>query len=179
MKEVLSAFSTEFFRPLITLLLPGGIAIGPYFIALMLKWPRFYGMVDANHTESALVLFLIALFVGLVIEDLGGRFEANVLDEKEKRTSKDFEDVWWKYLTNTFDDKLPGRRYLSALVMRLKFELGASIALLLVVPGLWFVNVPDRLSCLMSFGAIVLSIYLGGFEAPSTHRLLRSSRAAS
>lgn len=178
MKDIFSAFGTEVFRPLVTLILPGAVAVAPYFVGLMQKWMTFYTSVDANHTETAFLLFLLALFVGLVIEDIGAQIEDKILDERKKAKDTTFEQIWWAYLTCVFPIEPPGRRYLRALVMRLKFELGASVGLVLSIPGVLFVidlGVLTRLGIVL--GASLVAGYLGCVEAPSTHDLLANVRA--
>jgi len=178
MKEVFSAFGNEVFRPLVTLVLPGAIAIVPYFIALMQKEQRFWESVSANHTETALMLALASLFWGMVIEDVGTRFEAKILDERAKRANKDFLQVWYDYLRCVFPTEPPGRRFLRALVLRLKFELGAAVALIVAIPGvLLAVELPIHWRLWISGGAVVLALYLGWIEAPATHEVLSKLRA--
>jgi hypothetical protein len=175
MKDVLSAFGSEVFRPLVTLVLPGAVTITPYFIALIQRWPGFYLLAAANHTEAAFVLLFAALFLGLVIEDIGARIETE-FDELAKKNS-DFEEIWFSYLTYTFEREPPGRNYVRALVIRLKFELGSGIALLLAIPGVFLVVLPyPAADWWISAVLVLLSGYLGFFEARATHGTLAKVR---
>jgi hypothetical protein len=70
MKELFSAFSAAVFYPLVSLVMPGLAAISGWFVLLVAK-PGFRCLVDRNHTETALMLMLLSIFVGTVIDDMG------------------------------------------------------------------------------------------------------------
>ena len=142
MKDVFSAFGNEVFRPLVTLLLPGAIAFSTWFTCLLQRYAGFYGVVNGNRTESSLVLVLVMIFVGLVIEDVGSRWESRLDHKLNASTNGAFDATWLAYLRLAFQTEPTGRRYLRALVMRLKFELSAFIALLISAPGLWWMDIP-------------------------------------
>jgi len=70
-----AAFQSEVFRPLVTLLIPGGLGISSWVLVLFWKYPNLHNLVSNNHTEAALILFFVTTAVGIIIEDLGSRFE--------------------------------------------------------------------------------------------------------
>jgi hypothetical protein len=58
MKEIFSAFGSEVFRPLATIVIPGAMAISTWFVVLLQRFPSFRNLAEANHTETALLLAL-------------------------------------------------------------------------------------------------------------------------
>jgi hypothetical protein len=130
-------------------------------------------VVTRNHTETAFVLMLISIFVGTVIDDLGIRIENQWLDRRrEQRTSGSHSKEWWAYLCKTFDVEPSGRRHLRKLVVRLKFELGVPIGLVLALPAVWLnVSMLYRWSALTTMLGGVLGAYLFS-EAAATHEVL-------
>jgi hypothetical protein len=86
MKELFSAFNTDFFRALTTLIIPGALAVSTWSIQLVLTFGPLKNLIKDNHVESALVLFIAVVFVGLVIEDIGARIES-LLDTQRTGTN--------------------------------------------------------------------------------------------
>jgi hypothetical protein len=174
MKEVFSAFGTEIFRPLITLVLPGVAALSSWFL-LAMKNAKIYALVNNNHTEATFVLVMIALFMGLVAEDIGSRIERSFDSRRDRMTDGAHMREWWAYLRLAFEVEPAGRRHLRNLVARLKFELGIPVGLLICIPGIWMLD----LSYKWSFGLTILGVVVGLYlfcEAVATHRVLASLR---
>ena len=176
MKELFSAFGSAVFFPLVSLVLPGLTAIAPWFVFLMGS-PDFQDMVKQNHTETAFVLMLISIFVGIVLDDIGIRIESIWLDRQRDARTKGLHFVeWWAYLRKPFEIEPSGRRHLRNLVARLKFELGVSVALVLAVPGIWLNGATlYRPALIISAGAVALFVYLL-IEAAATHDALGTLR---
>jgi len=176
MKELFSAFGAAVFYPLVSLVLPGLTAISTWFVYLM-GWPGFCGLVGRNHTESAFVLMLLAIFTGTVIDDLGMRLESSWLDQRrEARTQGLHSKEWWAYLRKPFDLEPSGRRHLRKLVARLKFELGVPIGFVMAAPALWFNPLLDhRRALLVTALVAVVGAYLC-WEASATHEVLGELR---
>src|SRR5688572_22339624 len=124
MKDALSAFGSEIFRPLSTVVLPGAFALTPSLIAALYEFSGFRHMVADNHAEAVAAFIVAAVFSGLVCEDIGARLES-WLDAK---AGADHEVVWYSYLRQALRIEPVGHRYLRTLVLRLKFELGCSAA---------------------------------------------------
>src|SRR5713226_7747645 len=59
MKEVFSAFGSEIFRPLVSLILPGVAALSGWFL-LAMKNDKLYALVNNNHTEATFGLVIRA-----------------------------------------------------------------------------------------------------------------------
>jgi len=176
MKELFSAFGSAVFFPLVSLVLPGLTAIAPWFVWLMGS-AGFQKMVQQNHTETAFVLMLISVFVGIVLDDIGIRIESLWLDRRRDSRTKGLHLAeWWAYLRKPFAIEPSGRRHLRNLVARLKFELGVPVALVLGVPGIWLNRATgSKAAFLMTAGAVALLVYLLT-EATATHDTLGKLR---
>jgi hypothetical protein len=172
MKELFSAFSAAVFYPLVALVLPGLTAISGWYV-LLAQGTVVKGVVTRNHTETAFVLMLLAIFVGTVIDDLGMRIETLWLDPgRERRTNGDHSAEWWAYLRKPFAIEPSGRRHLRRLVARLKFELGVPIGFAITLPSLWINStVPYRSAFIVSLLGMCLSLYLL-WESTATHDIL-------
>jgi hypothetical protein len=172
MKELFSAFSAAVFYPLVALVLPGLTAISAWFVYLAEQQP-LRGIVSRNHTETAFVLMLLAIFVGTVIDDIGMRVETLWLDERrERRTSGHHSEEWWGYLRKPFSIEPSGRRHLRRLVARLKFELGVPIGFVMTSPALWLnQGVSSRVAIILCAIGVCVCSYLV-FESAATHEAL-------
>lgn len=136
--------SREIIRPLITLAIPGGVAIAPY--VYLLHTNATVVNLWENH-ETALIFFLlvISLAVGLLLEDIGSEIENFFFDCVEKN-----DPTWNKYLKKPSYSELKdlgtnqegtyitetNKDYIRSIVLRLKFELGMFIAIVFAIPGL-------------------------------------------
>ena len=176
MKELFSTLSATVFYPLVSVVLPGLTAISGWFV-LFAQRPPFQGLVSRNHSETAFVLMLIAIFVGTVIDDLGMRIESRWLDQaRERRTGGLHSQEWWAYLRKPFATEPTGRRHLRRLVARLKFEIGVPLGVVATVPAVW-INpaVSGAWASSITVLAICLSTYLLA-EASATHDILGKLR---
>jgi hypothetical protein len=93
MPNFFSAFTSEVFRPLVTLLTPGAIAISTWFVSLLWCFQDLRTLVYNNHAEVGLVLVLAMTFVGLVLEDMGARVETWMDSHRETQRGMQF-DNW-------------------------------------------------------------------------------------
>ena len=170
MKDLFTALGSAVFFPLVSLVLPGLTAIASWFLFFM-RSDRFQALISHNHTETAFVLMLISVFVGIVIDDLGLRLESLWLDrQRDARTKGLHFAEWWEYLRKPFEIEPSGRRHLRMMVIRLKFELGVPIGVVLGLPGVWL-NATVGSAGLISALALSLGVYLL-IEAASTHEEL-------
>ena len=178
MPNFFSAFTSEVFRPLVTLLIPGAIAISTWFVGLLWHFHDLRTLVYNNHTEVGLLLVLAMTFAGLVLEDMGARVESHLDSRKDKQDGKHFHN-WYAYLRTAFKADPIGRRYVRTLVLRLKFEFGIAFAMLSAGAGLlWLLHMGlsgkvvtiCELICVCFMG-------LGLIEGCSTHDTLAKNRA--
>ena len=178
MPNFFSAFTSEVFRPLVTLLIPGAIAISTWFIGLLWHFHDLRTLVFNNHAEVGIVLVLAMTFAGLVLEDMGARVETCFDSRKGKQDGK-HSDNWYAYLRSAFKADPIGRRYVRSLVLRLKFELGIAFAMVSAGAGLlWLWSM--GLSCKAVLIAELLCVLFtawGFLEGWSTHDTLAKNRA--
>jgi hypothetical protein len=178
MPNFFSAFTSEVFRPLVTLLIPGTIAISTWFVGLLWHFHDLQTLVHNNHAEADLVLVLAMTFVGLVLEDMGARVESWMDSRRDEQSGKQF-DNWYAYLRTAFKADPIGRRYLRTLVLRLKFELGTAFAMLSAGCGLlwlWHMGLNGTVVVVSELLCTVFAV-LGFLEAWSTHDTLARNRA--
>jgi hypothetical protein len=178
MPNFFSAFTSEVFRPIVTLLIPGAIGISTWFIALIWHFPVLRELVRNNPAETGLVLLLVMIFAGLVLEDVGARYET-WLDRKADKRNGDHSKNWNKYLRTSFLAEPIGRRYVRTLVLRLKFELGVAFSMMSAALGLlWLAH--QGLSwrvVLVNEGICLLFAIWGLSESSKTHEVLADNRA--
>lgn len=178
MPNLFSAFTSEVFRPLVTLLLPGAIAISTWFIGLLWQFPELKKAVFENHTETGLVLVLAMTFAGMILEDMGTRLESALDSRRERQTGTHLAN-WNAYLRTAFSTDLIGRRYIRTLVLRLKFEFGTAFAMLIAGMGtlwLWSMGLSCKLAIVSLGLCVVFALWLF-FEGSCTHELLAKNHA--
>jgi len=179
MPNFFSAFASEVFRPIVTLLIPGAIGISTWFIALLWSFPDLKDLVSKNHAEAGLVLLLAMIFAGLVLEDFGARWEKRLDDQANKQTDQLHLSQWYQYLRTAFRADPTGRGYLRALVLRLKFELGTAFAMVsAALGGIWLALVGLGWKAAMVTELVCIAFVMWSlWEACETHQLLAQTRA--
>jgi len=179
MPNFFSAFTNDAFRPLATLLIPGVIGISTWFVALMWQFPKLHDLVTQNHTESGFVLFLVTVFAGIVLEDIGARWEFQLDAWADERTKNEHGKNWVRYLQTAFKSDPVGRRYARTLVLRLKFELGTAFAMVCAALGLiWLATLGLGFwaTSLLELLCFVFTVWPLK-EAKDTHKVLSKTRA--
>jgi hypothetical protein len=177
MPNFFSAFSYDVFRPLVTLLIPGAIAISTWFIRLLWHFGDLRKLVSSKHAETGFVLFFAITLAGLICEDLGAHVETR-FDTKVNAHDQKHLDNWYAYLRTAFVVSPIGRRYIGTLVLRLKFELGTGFGALSAGLGmfwLWYLGLRCSLLISGEFVCILLAFYVF-FEGWSTHNSLAINR---
>ena len=180
MPNFFSAFTTDVFRPLATLLIPGAIGVSTWFIALVWHFVTLRDVVTRNHTDTGFVLLLVTVFAGMVFEDFGARWEVQLDRWADRRTANQHTRDWWKYLQTVFKSDPVGRRYARALVLRLKFELGVAFGMVSAGLGLiWLAALGLQFATVAAIGFLCLAFTAWGLtEATETHKVLSKTRAA-
>ena len=161
MRELFSAFNSEVFRPLMTLFAPGAIALTPWVIGLMQRFPWFYSLINDNRTEATLMLTLIALISGMLLEDFGSHLESRIFDKAlNAETNGRHMTDWDRYLRIVYETEPIGAKYIRSILLRMKFELGMSTALLIAAAGVFATTLapwPDAtVICSSAFGMAAL-----------------------
>src|ERR1700741_2054858 len=98
MKELFAAFNADFFRALTTLIIPGALAVSTWSVHLVLTFERLKKLVGKNHLETAFLLFIVVIFIGLVIEDIAARIESQLDTRADGKTHGKHTEEWYEYL---------------------------------------------------------------------------------
>ncbi|WP_287736145.1 hypothetical protein [Microcystis sp. M113S1] len=87
--------SREIIRPLITLAIPGGVAIAPY-VYLLHSNDTVRGFWTTHEVAMIFFLLVISLAVGLLLEDIGAEIEKFYRDQFDPTGN-----TWNNYLKKT------------------------------------------------------------------------------
>jgi hypothetical protein len=163
--DVSSAFKSEVFRPLATVLLPGAIAIAPYVLLVNFYNPpieRFWH--DYPGLFSAITIGA-ALSVGMILENLGSRIESELWDVLVSKETDCHQEDWYRFLALAPTQERIGHRYLRTITLRMKFELGFGLALFVMWFGMLWLDAARTLWAydtviLLSAIVLALSAYL-------------------
>ena len=138
-------FKTEVYRPVVTIVIPGIVALAPFAYLFEEAYPHFVVFAKDFQSLAAIACLLAVIAAGFLLEDLGSLLESRVLDKFHSDKDQMLED-WYDYLRLAFETEPIGARYISSVVFRFKFELSFGIALLIAEVGciiLKFTTVPD------------------------------------
>jgi hypothetical protein len=177
MPNFFSAFTTDVFRPIATILIPGAIAISTWFIGVVWHFGAIRALTS-NHTETSLVLLLAMIFGGMVVEDVGSTYEDQLDNLANAATDGKHKGEWNAYLRLVFKDSPVGRRYLGTLVLRLKFELGIAFSMLSAGLGLlWLLYLGLNETTFVWTALVCIGFTVWGLcEARKTHGVLAKTR---
>ena len=163
--DAVAPLKNDVFRPLVSLVVPGAVAIAPW---THLAISHVQGVEDFwKQHDAAFVALLVltVLTVGLILEGVGALVESAVFDAiLAKKRARHVAD-WKAYLQLKMGDEFVGQRYLRTMVTRLKFELPMVPALISFTIGLVRVQQLDNTFSHAGFpyavaGLIALTIYL-------------------
>ena len=168
--DLISAFKSELFRPLTTIVVPGGFAVGPWLLAAMERDPELARAAMDVPGASVPVCLAVIIAAGFVLENLGARIE-HVWDKrlqresKKKENQKTHDDKWHEYLQLETKDEIIGQRYLQTIVVRMKFELAFGPALVIGALGMFDYNLASHEWSWLSFwcafcATLALAAYL-------------------
>lgn len=174
MKDIFAAFGSEVFRPMMTILLPGLVAISTLLVGLFQRFDTLQHLADTKRLETGLAVFFIALACGEIVEDFGSRIESR-FDDRLKEKCDHFKADWYDYLSLSFEHDPVGRGYIRSLVIRLKFEFGLALGLCGCALGLWFTLLPTYWRLGLTAPCALLAYFLYR-EAEDTHELLAEVR---
>lgn len=170
---------TTLSRSILTVLIPGLIAICPWLLAIVQNTPATLGFGTFNTLANALV-FCAAAVAGSICERIGTSLEFRWDHERDGEYAV-FEN-WYSYLCNTGEKEPVAFRYLSRLVTSLYFELGMFVAgpsFIIGAAVLASLRFPAW-SVLFGIAGLVLAIaggYFFYYQARDTHLLLCKTRA--
>jgi len=150
--------------------------MAPWLIGLLQRRQEFYSLVSEHHTASGLSLALVAVILGMFLEDLGSRFESRHFDKLlDSATGGKHSENWQKYLRTAFKLEPVGARYIRNILLRMKFELGMALALVLVAFGVFSTTLDLWISGVLAISACALACLLYD-EARTSHRVLSTTR---
>jgi hypothetical protein len=184
--DLISAFKSELFRPLATILVPGTIAFSPFLVVAVHYNPELPAFWNRHGAAFAALFVMAVTSVGFVLENVGTRIEKGWdahLSSIEPRHMRD----WLRYLQLDLRDEVVGQRYLRGVVTRMKFELACAPALLIGSLGLVWANALlnrwrwGGVLLLVSFAVLTSAFLLyeshsSAKVAASTRRLILTSR---
>jgi hypothetical protein len=164
----------EGFRNLVAIVVPGGISIAPYLLLATYYFPPLRkAFSEYQLLISALVLFLV-IAAGHILENLGSMIEARIWDSMLEGRSKEHLTTWRKFLLLAPRHECIAHGYLRTILLRMKFELSTSIALIIAWMGtMWL----DAKMVLLSPGAVtVMSSVVLGLAAYLVWESLQSAK---
>lgn len=182
--EKLSSLNFTFDKVLLQIVIPGLIAIFPWFLLFIHSHPNAKNYLIANPSIIITTLIFLSLIAGTILENLGGRFEVLYLDYKNSKKDSEYEEIWKKFLLLKYTGEEPiGHRYIRNILHRMKFELSAGVALIPMQIGLIILNNQRPIfenhvqTCiLIIFFPLAICLYLLFVEAPSSSKVLADTR---
>lgn len=167
---------TELSRSLLTILIPGLVAVSPWLLALVQYTPATLGF-GSYGTLAHAMLFSLVVVVGSVFQGLGSFLE--VRWDKEREGEFEVKECWFAYLASSSSPV--GHRYLSRLVTLLYFEIGMFQAVVPFAIGaallaqLRFPQLSPWLCLLTPLVVSVPTVYFY-WQARCTHKALCETR---
>jgi hypothetical protein len=176
MKELTATFQSEVFRPVVTLVIPGFYGISTLSIVFWQRVPGLHRYVNDLPGLAATIMLLVVLTCGLVAEEIGARIELHFDNLLEKTPGyENHIGEWYDYLRLAFDKEPVGHRYLRTLVLRLKFELGMTVASVPFAIGAFWIEISFAWRLGIFASAAILALYLW-FEARQGDKALSKLR---
>jgi hypothetical protein len=162
--DILDAFKSEVFLPLVTLIVPGAIAIAPYPIVTGHYVPKVQLFWNEHSSGFVAILVVSVIASGLILENIGSLIESHLWDRKIGNQDKTHSATWNSYLKLETSDEIVGQRYLRTIPVRLKFELSMIPALLFLWLGLLWVNCLYHMWSLWGFALVTVFVFaLNGY----------------
>lgn len=138
--DITSPFKSEIFRPLVTLVIPGAVALAPYILVVSYYFPQVVTFWNEHPSAFVAILVVCVVATGLFLENLGSTIEWNVFDEILDRRDSSHKSDWEEYLQLWLMDEVVGQRYLRQSLIRMKFELSMIPSLFFFLCGLLWAN---------------------------------------
>ncbi len=162
--DLVSGLKNELFKPLVTLAVPGSVALGPYIMVVCARVPQALAFWKEHDGAFSAAVVVAVLAAGLLLEDVGARIETSQWDPRLRKQLAASSDEWHAYLRLRTGEEVVGQRYLRTIVTRMKFELAMSVALVLHALGLCWLNAlhPTLTLCEMA-GVAIAAIGLGAY----------------
>ncbi len=134
--DLAAPLKTEVLRPLVTLIVPGTLAVGPYVFVLGAFVPAQWRFSTAHPQAFAGLIVLSIIAAGFILDDTGSILERSAIDPLVQRRRPNHTMQWKAYLQLQLKDELVAQRHLRSQLTQLKFELGMGQALVVFWGGL-------------------------------------------
>lgn len=181
--EKITSLNLSLDKAVIQILIPGMLAVTPFLFLLLDTLPPLKLYLINNQTVLITTFTLLGVAAGMIVDNIGGRFEVHVIDKSLKDKFPFFESDWAKFLCITYEHEPVGHRYLRNMLFRMKFELSTGIALILMAIGsaiiacrfgLFANSFWSTIFCLIM--QLLISSYLLFIEAKSSAKILAKTR---
>jgi hypothetical protein len=157
--EKLTSLGLNFDRVLIQLIIPGMVAVFPYFIIYLDNFAEDKNFLLKNPTILVTALTILSLIVGIILENIGSTIEVKWYDKKNEKKFTDYIGTWEKFLKLNYEGNEPnGHRYLRNILLRMKFELSFGVALMPFAVGLIILDQQHLL--ISSFKLKIFMLYI-------------------
>ena len=162
---------TTLTRSLLTVLIPGLVAVAPWLVWLVQYTSATFG-ADENPVLANALIFALVVVAGSTCEGLGTYLEHRWDERLENQYQ--VRDHWIRYLSYSGEREPVAFRYLSRLVTTLYFELSMLFATPSFVAGatlLAAMRFPDQRCWIIPFGIAIAGTFIAyfRFQARQTH----------
>jgi hypothetical protein len=185
--EKLTSLNLTFDRVLIQLITPGLLASLPFILLFFDARPdvRDFFLQDSKGLLVTSIV-VVALVMGIILENIGSRIEVNIYDNRLAHQRKDYFETWEKFLLIQYQGQEPiGHRYLRNILFRMKFELSTGAGLIIMTGGLALYNMDHVIFKSLIVNVTIVyalpiatSIYLLIFEGFRSAEVLAECRKA-
>jgi hypothetical protein len=165
-------------RSVLTVFVPGVVAISPWLLALVQHTSATLGFEEAP-TLAHTMLFAVVVVVGTVCQGFGSYMESAW--DKQRDAELQVTENWYAYLARPLEHEPVGYRYLSRLVTTMYFELSMAFALPFFVAGAFVLAIlrfPNFYWLAATIATILFPTTIGFFcwQASDTHRRICETR---
>jgi hypothetical protein len=184
--DKLTSLNLTFDKILIQLVIPGFVAICPWFFLALQFHQQTKAFLASNNSASITLIACLSLIAGLIIENFGSFIEVHVYDNlnqnKDDADFKDYDAIWRKYLQLSYEFEPIGQRYIRNILMRMKFELSMGVSMIIFNIGLFCLSSYVKMfdTCFSKLITllipILLSIYLIVVEGYKSSKVLTVTR---
>lgn len=167
-------------RSLLVILVPGGVAVSPWFIWVALSSSEVLSIYDKYPIVLNTLAVAAFVIIGSIFEGVGTHFE--VYWDNKVDLALDLRENWYAYLAKVCATEPVGFRYISRMATTMYFELSMMLASVLfwagVVTGIVSWN-PTNAGCysVLCVGFAVGSVAYFYWQARCSHRVLCEARA--
>jgi hypothetical protein len=184
--DVITGLKNELFRPLVSLVVPGSVAVAPFILVLQSRIPAVSAYWEQHPSVFISIAVVVVIAAALCLENIGSRIEESCWDRLLAKYDGEFDSIWRRYLRLNTQDQIVGQRYLRTLLTRMKFELSMVPAILFHIVGLnWanahlgFFSSSEMVAASTALGVVAVYLSCESYgTAKALHRLRRDVIAA-